>query len=101
MLFVLLQYMDSDYLPLVIMLFVLLQYMDSDYLPLVIMLFVLLHYMDSDYLPLVSLSSSFSTDLFYICRNWVLLEQPDDPYVYLIKVLYKKSGLEIPAVSYM
>jgi hypothetical protein len=54
---------------LVIMLFVLLQYMDSDYLPLVIMLFVLLQYMDSDYLPLVSLSSSFSTDLFYICRN--------------------------------
>jgi hypothetical protein len=53
MLFVLLQYMDSDYLLLVIMLFVFLQYMDSDYLPLIIMLFVLLQYMDSDYLPLV------------------------------------------------
>ena len=37
------------------------------------------------------------TPLFEELMNKVLHEQPDDPYVYLIKVLYKKSGLEIPA----
>ncbi|XP_063407371.1 uncharacterized protein C8orf34 homolog isoform X1 [Mytilus trossulus] len=37
------------------------------------------------------------TPLFEEMMNKVLHEQPEDPYLYLIKVLYRKAGLDIPA----